>query len=215
MDTTQQRGGYDSQNTQQGVQDTQTTQTTGEHDSSKHHHGHHIPNPLHHKKNEDDTDSGLTGGDDHGGLQNSSQGRDPAVVDDKSSKKLTGTGAPGSHSAVFGLTPDGKKYDETTSDSGPVVPASELGKPHKKEKQEDKVNPTNDTSSRAPDSAGVAEQMNKVDNEPKGLQRKEPMDLSTDSTKPGAGSTGITQGSGDIRPGEGGDKSLGDSATPA
>lgn len=215
MDTNQQRGGYDSQNTQQGAQDTQTTQTTGEHDSSKHHHGHHIPNPLHHKKKEDDTDSGLTGGSSHGDLQNSSQGRDPAVVDDKGTKKLTGTGVPGSHSAVFGLTPDGKKHDETTSDSGPVVPASELGKPHKKEKQEDKANPSNDTSSRAPDSAGVAEQMHKVDNEPKGLQRKEPMDLSTDSTKPGAGSTGISQGTGDIRPGEGGDKTPGDKATPA
>lgn len=215
---THQQGIRDNQTTQQGVHDTQSTQQHGEHDSHSKHHdsghkGHHIPNPLHRNKG-DDTESGTTGSSDH--LQNSSQGRDPAVVgDDSTSKKLTGTGVPGSHSAVFGLTPDGKTHNETTNESGPVVPASELGKPHKKD-DKDKVNEKNDTSSRAPDSAGVAEQMHKHDTEPKGLQRKEPMDIdSTDSTKPGAGSTGISQGTGDIRPGEGGDKTVGDRTTPA
>ena len=36
------------------------------------------------------------------------KGEDPNVVENKS-KKLTGTAAPGSHSALFGLTPDGHK----------------------------------------------------------------------------------------------------------
>lgn len=37
--------------------------------------------------------------------------RDPAVQGEDH-PKMTGEGAPGSHSAVFGLTPDGKKIDK-------------------------------------------------------------------------------------------------------
>ena len=39
---------------------------------------------------------------------------DPAVMGSQH-PKMTGMGEPGSHSAVFGLTPDGKKHDDTAS----------------------------------------------------------------------------------------------------
>ncbi|RMD42592.1 hypothetical protein DV735_g2537, partial [Chaetothyriales sp. CBS 134920] len=53
-------------------------------------------------------------------VQNSAQRRDagvdgPADSDGLSKLKLTGNAVPGSHSAVFGLTPDGKVYPETST----------------------------------------------------------------------------------------------------
>ena len=46
----------------------------------------------------------------------------PPVILDDNSKKLTGTGAPGSHSALFGLTPDGKKEAEADYSSSKPEP---------------------------------------------------------------------------------------------
>lgn len=42
-------------------------------------------------------------------------GDDPSLVKSNEAKsgKLTGSGVDGSHSAVFGLTPDGHKHDDT------------------------------------------------------------------------------------------------------
>lgn len=61
------------------------------------------------------TDSASTGsgGSGHNGLSNDlektlSGPRDPAVQGEEH-PKMTGEGVPGSHSALFGLTPDGKK----------------------------------------------------------------------------------------------------------
>jgi len=52
-------------------------------------------------------------------VQSPDQGPDPALVGDPvPTDKLTGTGAPGSHSALFGLTPDGKKNTEASKGSG-------------------------------------------------------------------------------------------------
>jgi hypothetical protein len=46
----------------------------------------------------------------------------PHVILDDNPKKLTGTGAPGSHSALFGLTPDGKKEAEADYSSSKPEP---------------------------------------------------------------------------------------------
>lgn len=54
-----------------------------------------------------------SGGDD---IQHGSQGQDPSLVTDGKSK-LTGTGVDGSHSAVFGLTPDGHRHKDTAHGS--------------------------------------------------------------------------------------------------
>jgi hypothetical protein len=51
----------------------------------------------------------------------------PHVILDDNSKKLTGTGAPGSHSALFGLTPDGKKEAEVDYNSSKPEPVQSVG----------------------------------------------------------------------------------------
>ena len=131
------------------------------------------------------------------------QGADPALVGDSNPEiKLTGTGAPGSHSAYFGLTPSGKKVEETSSATSAPKPA------HSKETAVGggQESSEGDTGSRAPaGNAEVSEQMNKVGTGPgqTGAQSKDPAPLSGASDeKPGAGATGLTQGSGDVRPGE-------------
>jgi hypothetical protein len=50
------------------------------------------------------------------------QGRDPNT-EGPDHPQLKGTGAPGSHSAFFGLTPDGKKDENTKAGSTPAKPA--------------------------------------------------------------------------------------------
>lgn len=52
--------------------------------------------------------------------------RDPAVQGEEH-PKMSGDGAPGSHSAVFGLTPDGKKIDDTSSGQQAPVQSSTSG----------------------------------------------------------------------------------------
>lgn len=51
----------------------------------------------------------------------------PHIILDDNSKKLTGTGAPGSHSALFGLTPDGKKEAEVDYSSSKPEPVQSVG----------------------------------------------------------------------------------------
>ena len=63
-------------------------------------------------------------GDDN--TQHATQGGDdPSLVGsaEKGRVKMTGTGAPGSHSALFGLTPDGHKETETSSKTTAPKPA--------------------------------------------------------------------------------------------
>ena len=143
------------------------------------------------------------GGDDD--QQSGEQGRDPNVVDTKD-KKLTGTAKPGSHSALFGLTPDGHK--ETEADATTTAPkAAHTGEKSKatgdgEEKSEEGAegNATSgDAGSRQPEGAGVKEQLD----DPKVAEKGHGGDADTttdDSGKPGAGSstTGPSQGSGTV-----------------
>lgn len=124
-------------------------------------------------------------------VQSPEKGPDPALVGDPNpNDKLTGTGVPGSHSAYFGLTPDGKKVTETTSGSSASKPAhsSETAVGGGKETGE------GDTGSRARSgNSEVSEQMQKAEADPgqKGGQRTDPAPLSAEEgTKPGAGATG-------------------------
>jgi hypothetical protein len=50
----------------------------------------------------------------------------PHVILDDNSKKFTGTGAPGSHSALFGFTPDGRKEAEADYSSSKPEPVQSL-----------------------------------------------------------------------------------------
>jgi hypothetical protein len=83
-----------------------------------------------------------------------SAGRDPNTEGEDTlagdHPKMTGTGAPGSHSAVFGLTPDGKTDTNTKSSTTAVKPA------HSKETSNTS---TADTGSRAGGGEGVSEQV--------------------------------------------------------
>jgi len=168
------------------------------HDATTHsgegdHKSHHLHDPLHHKSDASGSDDASAPS--HDDKQNSSQGPDPALVGDTNSeKKLTGSGADGSHSAVFGLTPDGHKHEDTTHGTTPLKPAH--GGKGKKDK--DDKNDKNDDSSRAPTgNSEIKEQMNAPDTEPKGLERKEPAPTGASSDgKPGAGLSGMEQGSG-------------------
>ena len=124
-------------------------------------------------------------------------GEDPNLQGpaDVSKVKMTGDAAPGSHSAVFGLTPDGKTHDETSKGSTMSKPA------HSKESAIGGGKAvTGDTdASRGTSGAGVAEQMNdpKVAEKGHGGQAVESTGDAGD--KPGAG-VGLTpsQGTGEV-----------------
>ena len=86
---------------------------------------------------------------------------------------MTGTGAPGSHSALFGLTPDGKvSKDVDYSGSKPQegaasdeVDAKGGGTEEKndeKRAEEQGAGTGGDTSSRAPTGAGVKDQLVRI-----------------------------------------------------
>jgi len=122
-------------------------------------------------------------------------GADPALVGDPNPKdKLVGTGAPGSHSAVFGLTPDGKTNTDTAKGSGAPKPA------HSKETAigGGQQSSEGDTGSRAPTgNPEVSEQMHKktTDPEMKGGQNPGQAPLSADGDlKPGASQTAGSTG---------------------
>ncbi|KAK5221771.1 hypothetical protein LTR72_006026 [Exophiala xenobiotica] len=186
------------QQAQHAHQEHQAQQTTSHSSESTEHKSHHgLQNLLHHNKSpassSDQVDESSSSHH-----QNSSQGRDPAVIDKGNEKKLTGTGVPGSHSAVFGLTPTGEKITDTDSTTTAPRPAHS--------KSRDETAGGGDNSSRAP--AGgekLTEQMhNPRDQGPKGLERTDPVSgvETSDSSKPGAGGVGLGQGTGDVRPGE-------------
>jgi len=127
------------------------------------------------------------------------KGPDPALVGEPNpTAKLTGTGAPGSHSAYFGLTPDGSKIKETSSKTTAPVAA------HTKDSAMGggKENPDTETGSRSTEgNSEVADQMQKVDtdNANTAQQRNDPAPLKgEDDEKPGAGGHGLTQGTGNV-----------------
>lgn len=131
------------------------------------------------------------------------KGEDPNVVENKS-KKLTGTAAPGSHSALFGLTPDGHKAQDVDYGTTKPKPA------HSNEdstiasgdgatftgKSRD-VTSSGDTGSRAPEGSGVQEQLNDPRLAQKGDSAGTNIMDDTATSKPGSGSstTGPSLGS--------------------
>jgi len=100
------------------------------------------------------------------------QGEDPSL--DTKTGKWTGSGEPGSHSAVFGLTPDGKTYDDTQSHTTKL-----------REKNEGRTEGGTDTSSRNTAAPGIADQLNDPRVAEKGHEGK--ADYGNSSNKPGAG----------------------------
>jgi hypothetical protein len=122
-----------------------------------------------------------------------SKGQDPSVVDDKG-RKLTGTGAPGSHSALFGLTPDGHKETDADANSSKARPAHGGGGGG------DDATSSGDTGSRAPAGSGVQEQLD----DPRVAEKGHGGNATTtdeSAGKLGAGSsplTGPSQGTGEV-----------------
>ncbi|KAL2411163.1 hypothetical protein ABEF95_006989 [Exophiala dermatitidis] len=182
-------GAHHHEGTQQfGTTTTQQHHEGGQHlegESTSHHEGgkkHHVPIPGLHKDHSKDKESGASSESDRN-VQSPDQGPDPALVGDRSGGvKLTGTAEPGSHSAVFGLTPDGHKETKTSHKSTPPVPADQLGKGHHHKAER------NDDSSRAPTGQGVSEQLHRPETGPKGLERTDPAPGAPGSDpKPGAG----------------------------
>lgn len=109
----------------------------------------------------------------------STQGQDPSLDTRGGGGKLTGTGVDGSHSAVFGLTPDGHKHNNTknaTTTAGSRTPDAE-----KEHRQGDAQN----TSSAGQGSERVADQLNAPDAAQKGHSGK--AEYSSSDAKPGAG----------------------------
>jgi len=182
------RQGTDTTTTGPSTTDSNTTDTTSTSGSG---HKSHLPH-LH--KHHEDSSNNPSDGPNPSDKQTPDQGPDPALVGDTGkSSKLTGSGVDGSHSAVFGLTPDGHKHTDTHHGVTPVKPA------HSSETAVSGKNEDRDTGSRAPAGEGVAEQMNQADTGKKGLERTDPVSSSGGSDgKPGAGFTGAEQGSGTV-----------------
>jgi len=173
----------------------QTTHPSSGDPHASEHKSHHLHNPLHHNKS---GDSAASDAPSHQEKSEEEKGPDPALVGEADMRqvKLTGQAAPGSHSAVFGLTPDGHSHTDTSHGVTPMHPA------HSKETSVSKKHETenNDDSSRAPTGGAVKEQMDAPDTGAKGLERKEPAPEGSGSNdgKPGAGSLGLTQGAGTV-----------------
>lgn len=126
--------------------------------------------------------------DDKGVQHASRMGEDPSLVQDQKLKdgKLTGTGVDGSHSAVFGLTPDGHKYKDTKSKTTAPVRADSGTGEAEGTKEEKEIGDGKVDEPGKQGKEGVAEQMNEprvAEPEHEGKAEYKP----DDSTKPGAG----------------------------
>ncbi|KAJ9607510.1 hypothetical protein H2200_007588 [Cladophialophora chaetospira] len=185
-------GGVDARGTHDHHQGQHVHQTEGSTDTSGTH-GHHEHHEHHEPHKSHETEDGKR-------IQSPDQGPDPALVGDSDpSKKLTGTGEPGSHSALFGLTPDGKKHTETSKGSGAPVAA------HSKDSAVGggKQSTQGDEGSRGVTGGNeLKEQMHAVERDPgnKGGQRTDPVPLSGEGggAVAGAGGVGGSQGTGQI-----------------
>jgi hypothetical protein len=155
-------------------------------------HSSHLANKLDPHVKSDQDGSRTVGGENDAGNE---RGKDPDVVEDKS-RKLTGTAAPGSHSALFGLTPDGHK--EQNVDYGSMKPkpahssedstaASGDGATFTGKSRD--VTSSGDTGSRAPEGSGVHEQLNDPRLAQKGDSTGANATDETTTTKPGSGSS--------------------------
>jgi hypothetical protein len=135
------------------------------------------------------------------------KGEDPNLVEDKS-KKLTGTAAPGSHSAFFGLTPDGHKEQDVDYGSTKPKPAhgnddstiASGGGATFTGKSRD-VTSSGDTGSRAPGGSRVQEQLDDPRLAQKGDSTGANIMDDTTTSKPGSGSSATGPLPGPDKPG--------------
>ena len=159
--------------------------------SKEHAHGHGLFHALSHKDHDDKSEETIKK------VQSPDQGPDPALVGEaESHPRLSGQGIPGSHSAVFGLTPDGKRHDDTSHSTTTVAPAhsEETTMGRKSVAAASGVDKTSSTEGGVAGGAGgVSDQIDAPDGTKKGLERKDPLPsgLSGSSGKPGAGLTGV------------------------
>lgn len=133
------------------------------------------------------------------------KGKDSNVVEDKS-KKLTGTAAPGSHSALFGLTPDGhKEQDVDYSSTKPAhsnedsTIASGSGATFTGKSRD--ITSSGDIGSRAPGGSRVQEQLNDPRLAQKGDSTGANTMDGTATSKPGSGSSATGPSQGPDKPG--------------
>ena len=143
---------------------------------------------------------------DENDVQKPQDGHDPNLVgpEDTHTMKMTGSGEPGSHSAVFGLTPDGKKHDETTgTTTAPKAAHSKDsaigGGTIPKDSESSTVSSSNQARG-----GGVAAQMNDPQVAEKGHGGQAVESEAGAGDKAGSGLSGAPQGSGDVQAGEGG-----------
>ncbi|KIV88765.1 hypothetical protein PV10_08410 [Exophiala mesophila] len=158
--------------------------------SKEHAHGHGLFHALGHKDHDDKS------GETVKKVQSPDQGPDPALVGEaESHPKLSGQGVPGSHSAVFGLTPDGKRHDDTSHSTTTVAPAhsEETTMGRKSVAAASGVDKASTEGGVAGGAGGVSDQIDAPDMGKKGLERKDPLPsgLTGSSGKPGAGLTGV------------------------
>ena len=143
---------------------------------------------------------------DENGANKAEDGHDPSLVgpEDTHTMKLTGSGEPGSHSAVFGLTPDGKKHDETTGTT--TAPKAAHTQEEKatgggsipKDSDDSTVSSSNQARG-----GGVADQMNDPQVAEKGHGGGAVESEAGAGDKAGSGLGAAPQGSGNIQEGEG------------
>lgn len=180
--STRDTGAYSSPSVGQTATHTSTHGADGAdsaHTGHQHREGHGTSNQVHHGTTADNVSR-----DDN--TQHGTQARDPAV-EDRSDKKLTGTGVDGSHSAVFGLTPDGHKHKETSSQTTAPRPA------HTKDGVDNIDRPIGGNDN-------LAGQMHDPQVHHKAHEGKG--DYEGDSNKIGGGAPGGQQGFGTVRPGD-------------
>ena len=137
--------------------------------------------------------------------QKPQDGQDPNLVgpEDTHTLKMTGAGEPGSHSAVFGLTPDGKVHDETSgTTTAPKAAHSRESAVGGGTIPKDSES-SSDTSSNQARGGGVADQMNDPQVAEKGHGGAAVESEAGAGDKAGSGLGGAPQGSGDVAKGEG------------
>lgn len=116
------------------------------------------------------------------GVQHASlEGQDPSLEKERGGK-LTGTGQDGSHSAVFGLTPDGHKFTDTKHHAGG---SAHMPRAEEDANDRDPEGASNDPSSRGTGSERVADQLQDPRVAEKGHEGK--AEYTESDAKPGAG----------------------------
>lgn len=180
-----------------GHSTSETTGTSGRgHGTSETTHSTHDHGHAHTHDTKTDDLSPTPSHPDRKDVQSPDQGPDPALTGDaREHPKMVGSGVPGSHSAVFGLTPDGKKHDDSTHGTTPIRPAhsdeTTLGR-------KSVVGGSGAGGAGGGADSGretVSDQIDAPETGKKGLERTDPAPISESNSggKPGAGLTGLGQ----------------------